>query len=92
MQSERVQGAAQDDMAARLFRIAGERFAGKLRALLEAAVLAGNQRQIIKRVRIGRIGAQNFGVAHGGLVDGAAAMQRQAFLQQIVRRGDGHGR
>ena len=42
-------------MAARLFRIAGERLAGKLRALLEAAVLAGNQRQIIKRVRIGRI-------------------------------------
>ena len=92
VQSERVQGTAQDDMAARLFRIAGERFSGKLRALLEAAVLAGNQRQIIKRVRIGRIGAQNFGVARGGFVDGAAPVQRQAFLQQIARRGDGHGR
>jgi hypothetical protein len=79
-------------MAARLFRIAGERFSGELRALLEAAVLAGNQRQIIKRVGIGRIGTQNFGIARGGLVDGAAPVQRQAFLQQITRRGDGHGR
>ena len=92
VKTERVQGAPQDDMAARLLRIAGERFAGKLRALLEAAVLAGNQRQIIKRIRIGRIGAQNFGVARSRLVDGAAPVQRQAFLQQIVRRGDGHGR
>ena len=92
VQSERVQGAAQDDMAARLLRIAVERLAGELRALLEAAVLAGNQRQIIKRVRIGRIGAQNFGVARGGFVDGAAPVQRQAFLQQIAYGGDGHSR
>ena len=40
MQSERVQGAAKNDMAARLLRIAAERLAGELRALREAAVLA----------------------------------------------------
>ena len=90
MQPERVQGAAQDDMAARLIRVAGQRFAGELSALLETAVLAGNQRQIIKRIRIGRIDAQNVGIARGGFIDGAAPVQRQASLQQIAYGGDGH--
>ena len=57
---ERVQGATEDDVAARLVRIAGERLAGELRALLEATLLAGNRRQIIMRIDMGGIGAQNF--------------------------------
>src|ERR1700731_2771639 len=91
MPPERVQGAAKNDMAARLLRIAAERLAGELGALLEAAVLAGNQRQIIKRVGVGRIDAQHVVVARRGFVDSAAPMQRQAFLQQLAGRGRGHG-
>ena len=74
-----------------LVRIAGQRFSGELGAFLEAAVLAGNQCEIIKRVGISRINAQHIVVARGSFVDGAAPMQCQTFLQQLAGRGRGHG-
>jgi hypothetical protein len=84
--AELVIGSAQHVMDARLWRPERQRTLGELDALLELAVLHGDDRHVVQRVGVAGIVLQHLDVALHGAGEVALAVQGERGFQRF---GDG---